>query len=187
MVIQSCSALCDPMYCPWDSLGKNTGAGSHSLLQGIFPTQGLSLGFLRCSQILYHLSHQGSPLTSLEMILKADLMAIVANFCKNKNLCGVLLENPSACISATQEDPTPDAPSLESVNRFTGLWSCLEVEIPGSVSQTCTQTLSPSEAFSLIIPLCASSGYLHQFRGSEAGTGIWINDWMVQNSQRTRK
>jgi len=74
------------MHCPWDSLGKNTGAGSHSLLQGIFPTQGLSLGFLRCSQILYHLSHQGSPLTSLEMILKADLMAIVANFCKNKNL-----------------------------------------------------------------------------------------------------
>ena len=25
--------------CPWNSLGKNTGAGSHSLLQGIFPTQ----------------------------------------------------------------------------------------------------------------------------------------------------
>ena len=26
--------------CPWDSLGKNTGLGTHSLLQGIFPTQG---------------------------------------------------------------------------------------------------------------------------------------------------
>ena len=26
--------------CPWDSPGKNTGVGSHSLLQGIFPTQG---------------------------------------------------------------------------------------------------------------------------------------------------
>ena len=25
--------------CPWDSLGKNTGVGCHSLLQGIFPTQ----------------------------------------------------------------------------------------------------------------------------------------------------
>ena len=27
------------LLCPWDSPGKNTGAGSHSLLQGMFPTQ----------------------------------------------------------------------------------------------------------------------------------------------------
>ena len=27
---------------PWNSPGKNTGVGSHSLLQGIFPTQGLN-------------------------------------------------------------------------------------------------------------------------------------------------
>ena len=40
---------------------KNTGVYSHSLLQGIFPTQGLNLGLLHCRQILYHLSHQGSP------------------------------------------------------------------------------------------------------------------------------
>ena len=33
----------------------------HSFLQGIFPTQGLNLGFLHCRQILYHLSHQGNP------------------------------------------------------------------------------------------------------------------------------
>ena len=41
--------------------GKNTGVGSHSLLQGIFPTQGSNLGLLHCRQILYHLSHQRSP------------------------------------------------------------------------------------------------------------------------------
>ena len=29
-----------PMDCPWNSLGHNTGVGSLSLLQGIFPTQG---------------------------------------------------------------------------------------------------------------------------------------------------
>ena len=40
--------------------GKNTGVGSHSLLQGIFPTQGSNLSLLHCRQILYHLSHQGS-------------------------------------------------------------------------------------------------------------------------------
>ena len=28
------------LLCPWNSPGKNTGVGSHSLLQGIFPTQG---------------------------------------------------------------------------------------------------------------------------------------------------
>ena len=33
--------------------------GSHSLLQEVFPTQGLNLGLLHCRQILYHLSHQG--------------------------------------------------------------------------------------------------------------------------------
>ena len=35
--------------------------GCHAHLQGIFPTQGLNLGLPYCSQILYHLSHQGSP------------------------------------------------------------------------------------------------------------------------------
>ena len=35
--------------------------GCHFLLQGIFPTQGLSLGVLHCRLILYQLSYQGSP------------------------------------------------------------------------------------------------------------------------------
>ena len=35
--------------------------GCHSLLQRIFPTQGSNPGLQHCSQILYHLSHQGSP------------------------------------------------------------------------------------------------------------------------------
>ena len=35
--------------------------GCHALLQGIFLTQGSNLGFLHCRQILYCLSHQGSP------------------------------------------------------------------------------------------------------------------------------
>ena len=38
------------------SILKNTGVGCHSLLQGIFPTQGSNLGLLHCRQILYHLS-----------------------------------------------------------------------------------------------------------------------------------
>ena len=38
----------------------NTGVGCHSLLQGIFLTQGLNLGLLHCRKILHRLSHQGS-------------------------------------------------------------------------------------------------------------------------------
>ena len=34
---------------------------AHSLLQGIFLTQGSKPGLPHCRQILYHLSHQGSP------------------------------------------------------------------------------------------------------------------------------
>ena len=62
-VTQSCPTLCDPMdYSPWNSLGQNTGVGSLSLLQGIFPTQGSSPGLPHCRQILYQLSHKGSPI-----------------------------------------------------------------------------------------------------------------------------
>ena len=40
----------------------DTGVGSLSLLQGIFPIQGSNPGLLHCRQILYHLSHKGSKL-----------------------------------------------------------------------------------------------------------------------------
>ena len=54
--------VCDPMdYSPWNSPGQNTGVGSLSLLQGIFPTKGLNPGLLHCRRILYQLSHKGNP------------------------------------------------------------------------------------------------------------------------------
>ena len=62
-VSQSCLTLWDPMdlNSPWNSPGQNTGVGICSLLQGIFPTQGSNPGLLHCRQILYQLSHKGSP------------------------------------------------------------------------------------------------------------------------------
>ena len=44
-----------------NSQGQNPGVGSLSLLQWIFPTQGSNSGLPHCRQILYKLSHQGSP------------------------------------------------------------------------------------------------------------------------------
>ena len=57
-VAQSCPTLCDTMDCsPCNSPSQNTGVGSLSLLQGIFPTQGSNSGLPHCRQILYQLSH----------------------------------------------------------------------------------------------------------------------------------
>ena len=47
--------------------GQNTGVGRLSLLQGIFPTQGSNPGLPPCRQVLYQLSHQGSPLKVLKV------------------------------------------------------------------------------------------------------------------------
>ena len=66
-VAQSCPALCNPMsvaprlQCQCDSPDENNRVGSCSLLQGIFPTQGLNPSLLHCRHIPYHLSHEGSP------------------------------------------------------------------------------------------------------------------------------
>ena len=49
------------LYGSWNSPGQNTGVGSLFLLQGIFPTQGWNPCLPHCGQILYQLSHKGSP------------------------------------------------------------------------------------------------------------------------------
>ena len=59
--VVSNSLLPHRLCSPWNSTGQNTGMGSFSFFQGIFPTQGLNLGLLHCRQIHYQLSYQGSP------------------------------------------------------------------------------------------------------------------------------
>ena len=61
-VVQLCPTLCNTVDCSLrDSPGQNTGMGSLSFLQGIFPTWGSNPGLPKCRQILYQLSHKGSP------------------------------------------------------------------------------------------------------------------------------
>ena len=48
--------------------------GSHSLLQGIFQTQRSNLGIPHCRQILYCLSHQGSPNFKVNPIIQKYLI-----------------------------------------------------------------------------------------------------------------
>ena len=49
------------LLCPKDSPGKNAGVGCHAILKWIFLTQGSNMRLLHCRQILYTLSHPGSP------------------------------------------------------------------------------------------------------------------------------
>ena len=60
------------LYRPWNSTGHNTGVGSLSLLQRVFPTQGLNPGLLHCRWILHQLRHQRSPTVERRLIIKED-------------------------------------------------------------------------------------------------------------------
>ena len=48
------------LYSPWNFPGQDTGVGSFSLLQGIFPNQGWKPGLLHCRWILFQLSQKQS-------------------------------------------------------------------------------------------------------------------------------
>ena len=80
LVAQSCLTLCNPMNHspPGSSVhgaspGKNAGVGCHALLQGILPTHRLNSSLPHCRQILYHLSHQGSPTSTWTQRVKVQL------------------------------------------------------------------------------------------------------------------
>ena len=90
------------LYSPWNSPGQNTGGGSLSLLQGLFPTQGSNPGLPHCRRILYRLNHQGSP-----RILKWVVYPFSSGSFQHRNWTGV------SCIAGgfvtswtTREAPT---------------------------------------------------------------------------------
>ena len=66
--VMSNSLLLHGLYSPWNSPGQNMGVGSHSLLQGIFPTQGLNPSLSHCRHILCQLSNKGSPIWHLYIL-----------------------------------------------------------------------------------------------------------------------
>ena len=102
------------LLCSWNSVGNNTGLGCHFLLQGIFPTQGSNVGLPHFRQILYHLSHQGSP----NSIFKKD--------CKYRGFPGGSVGKESICNAG-------DLGSISGLGRSSGgghgnplQYSCLE-------------------------------------------------------------
>ena len=78
VVAQSCLTLCDPMDCSppgpsvhEDSPGKEYWSGLPCPPPGILPTQLSNSGLPLCRWILYLLSHQGNPKSSIRIFLRA--------------------------------------------------------------------------------------------------------------------
>ena len=93
LVTKSCLTLCDAMDCspPGSSFhgtyfpGKNTGVGFHSLLQGIFHTQGSNPHLLYWQADSLPLNHQGSPLV-LYFVILLQLLHWESGACFNNKM-----------------------------------------------------------------------------------------------------
>ena len=108
------------LLCPWDFPGQNTGVGCHSLLQGIFPAQGLNPGLLHCRQILYRLSHQGRANKVVERLIVYSSIPRVHVFSVSCVTNGALwLHTQGACWT-----PRKRAHSFISVAKLTGCCFC---------------------------------------------------------------
>ena len=80
------------LLCPWNSPGKNTGVGSYSFFQWIFWSWGLNPVLSHCRQILYRLSHQGSPSNEIPWInLKEWSQYMCISIPTWKNCWGILI------------------------------------------------------------------------------------------------
>ena len=94
------------LYSPWNSLGKNTGMGSCFILQGIFLIQGLNPGLPHCRQILYQLSHKGSPK------MKVKVAPSCPSLCNSMDYHGVLQARILEWVAFSLLQPT--VPTQES-------------------------------------------------------------------------
>ena len=68
LVAQLCPTLWDPMDCPWDFPGKDTGLGCHFLLQRIFPTQDQDQVSCTAGRFFTHWATREAPLWNKEYL-----------------------------------------------------------------------------------------------------------------------
>ena len=136
------------LLCLRNSPGKNTGLGSHSLLQGIFLTWRLNPGLLYGRQILYHLSYQRSPQpTTASGTLERGHSCLSRGLCsRTQPFLGVLrmvLELDTR--KRAPKGKTKRSPTLE-VHPASTSWMnswCLPDLPPGQVSETLSPTPHP--------------------------------------------
>ena len=102
--------------------------GSHSLLQGIFPTQGLNPGLLHCRQILYRLNFlQFSSVQSSRSVVSNSL-------------------RPHESQHATPPCPSPSL-GVHSNSRSSSQWCHPAISSSVVPFSSCPQSLPVSESF----------------------------------------
>ena len=102
--------------------------GSCSLLLEIFPTQGLKPGLPHCRQILYHLSHQGSP-----RILQCVAYSFSRGSSQRRNPPGVFCILGEFFTSwATREAPIPICMHAKFLQLCLTLCNPMDYSLPGS-------------------------------------------------------
>ena len=128
------SDLCHPMGCPWNSPGQNTGVGSFSLFQGIFPMQGSNPGLPHCRRILYQLSHkERSPRGGFILtILGASWVVLVvkgppANAGDARHMC--LIAGSGRYPGGQDGNPLHNSGLENSMDREPGGWGHKETRL----------------------------------------------------------
>ena len=113
------------LYRPWNSLGQNTGVGSLSLLQRIFPTQGLNWGLLNCRWILYQLSYQGHRMGTWVLQIQQIMLEYWSSATDCSPVSPITL-TVTACHSHSQVTHRNDS---TLTTRICGLQICLELSL----------------------------------------------------------
>ena len=103
------------LYSPWNSPSQNTGVGSRSLLQWIFPTQGSNPGLPHCRWILYQLSHKESPRT-LEWV--AYPFSRVSSWPRNRTRVSCITGRFFTHYAITQGSPSEKLFNREKLNHI---------------------------------------------------------------------
>ena len=132
---------------------KNTGVGSLSLLQRIFPTQKLNRGLLHCRRILCQLSYQGSP----------QMLVVVFNFERLSDKNVLSYKDDIQCVASGIPVRQAGLPTLSGIALLPH-WLVVCSDLPGvlATQQSGSQrVLGPSSlAFHMIISI--SQNYLNK-------------------------
>ena len=118
---------------PAEPPGKNTRVGSCSFLQGIFPTPGSNSGLPHCRQILYHLSLQGNSSFIYIYIYEKKMVNIEFNAAaaaKSLQSC------PTLCDPIDSSPPGSPIPGKNTGVGCHFLLQCMKVKSETEVAQS---------------------------------------------------
>ena len=124
------------LLCPWYSAGKSTAVSCHSLLQGIFLTQGLTPCLLHCGQILYNLSHQRSPKVKwneLKIVQSCWTLCYPMGYTVHEILQARILEWVSIPFSRGSSQPRDQTQVSHIAGEFFTIWVTREAQITHSL------------------------------------------------------